>query len=62
MKILKALSDHRGKLHYAVGGIVLLMITIGVVLPSTLRVKQETTIDANPATIFALLNDFGQIN
>ena len=61
MNILQDLTARQRRLLYAVGGTVLLIATVGVLLPSTLRVDQEITIDANAATIYALLNDFEQI-
>ncbi|MGH8193874.1 MAG: SRPBCC family protein [Woeseiaceae bacterium] len=45
------------KILYGIGAIVLLVIAIGVFLPSTGHVERETTIDAHPATVFALVND-----
>lgn len=49
--------------HYwrGIGGAVLLLILIGIVLPGRVRIEREITIDARPATIFALLNDFRQM-
>jgi len=44
-----------------IGGFVLLLILIGVAMPSRVHIEREQTIDAHPATIFALLNDFRQM-
>ena len=45
-----------------VGGITLLLIVIGILLPSRAVVEREIVIDAHAATVFALLNDFRQVN
>jgi len=45
-----------------IGGTLLGLVVIGILLPSPARVVREAVIDAHPATIFALLNDFRQIN
>ncbi len=44
------------------GGVILGIVVIGFLLPSRVQVEREATIDANPATVFSLLNDFQQIN
>ncbi len=44
------------------GGFALLLIVIGLMLPSRAYIEREIEIDAHAATIFALLNDFRQIN
>jgi effector-binding domain-containing protein len=44
-----------------VGGFVLLLILIGIAIPSRVHIEREQMIDAHPATIFALLNDFRQM-
>jgi len=46
------------KLLYGVGALVALLIIIGLALPRTHRTEVSTEIDAHPATVFALLNDF----
>jgi effector-binding domain-containing protein len=46
------------KLVYGVGALVALLIIIGFALPRSNRVQVEIEIDAHPATIFALVNDF----
>jgi effector-binding domain-containing protein len=43
---------------YGVGAIVALVIAIAVFLPSKGHVERQVMIDANPATVFALVNDF----
>ncbi len=45
-----------------VGGGALLLIVIGILLPSRAHIEREIVIDAHAATVFALLNDFRQIN
>jgi effector-binding domain-containing protein len=42
--------------------LVLLVILVGLFLPSSAHVERSTTIDAPPATIFALLNGFRSFN
>ena len=46
------------KLLYGVGALIALLIIIGFALPRTHRTEVSTEIDAHPATVFALLNDF----
>ena len=46
------------KLHYGVGALVALLVIIGFALPRAHRTEVSTEIDAQPATVFALLNDF----
>ena len=46
------------KLLYGIGALLLLLIIIGFALPRSHRVAVSQEIDANPATVFALLNDF----
>lgn len=46
------------KLLYAVGGLVVLLIVVGLALPRHARVEGGVRIDAHPATVFALINDF----
>ena len=47
---------------WSCGGILLLLMAVGLVLPSRAIVERDVLIDAHPATVFALLNDFNQIN
>lgn len=46
------------KLVYAIGGLVALLIIVGLALPRHARVVASVEIDARPATVFALVNDF----
>ena len=45
-----------------VGWVTLLLIVVGLLLPSRAHIEREIEIDAHAATVFALLNDFRQIN
>jgi len=49
------------KLLYGVGALIVLLIIIGFALPRTHRTEVSTEIDAHPATVFALLNDFRRL-
>ncbi len=53
-------SDPRNvqKLIYGVGAVIVLLIIIGLVLPRTHSIEVTEEIDAHPATVFALVNDF----
>ena len=51
-----------GKFLYWSGGAVLLVFIVAVFLPSSAHVERSVSIDAHAATIFALLNDFEQVN
>jgi len=44
-----------------VGGFFLFLVLLGIVLPARVHIERELVIDAHPATIFALLNDFRQM-
>lgn len=46
------------KLVYGVGALVALLIIIGLALPRSNRVEVVIEIDAHPATVYALVNDF----
>ena len=46
------------KVIYGIGALFALLIIIGFALPRTSRVEVSIEIDAHPATIFALVNDF----
>jgi hypothetical protein len=46
------------KFLYGIGAFVALLVIIGLALPRHARVEVSTTIDARPATVFALVNDF----
>lgn len=49
------------RLLYGIGALMALLIIIGFALPSTNRVEETTEIDAHPATVFALINDFRRV-
>ncbi|MEN8164575.1 MAG: SRPBCC family protein, partial [Acidobacteriota bacterium] len=42
--------------------LVILAVIVGVLLPSSAHVERSTTIDAPPATVFALVNGFALFN
>ncbi|NQV86963.1 MAG: SRPBCC family protein [Woeseiaceae bacterium] len=46
------------KLIYGIGATLALLIIIGFALPRTNQIAVSTEIDAHPATVFALVNDF----
>ncbi len=46
------------KVIYGMGAFLALLIIIGFALPRTNQVEVSTEIDAHPATVFALVNDF----
>ena len=46
------------KILYGVGALILLLILLGFALPRSHSVEVVQEIDAHPATIFALVNDF----
>ena len=50
------------KFVYSIAALILALAVIGLFLPSRANVERGITIDANPATVFALLNDFHQVN
>ena len=50
------------KLVYAIGGLVAVLIIIGLALPRHARVVASIEIDARPATVFALANDFHRVS
>ena len=50
------------KFVYSIGGVILALAVVGVFLPSQAVVERSTQIDASRATVFALLNDFHQVN
>ena len=49
------------KLLYSVGGLFLVLIVTGLALPRYTSVAVSTTVDAYPATVFALVNDFRRV-
>ena len=50
------------KVAWSCGAILGLVLMVGVLLPSRANVQRDILIDAHAATVFALLNDFRQIN
>ena len=50
------------KILWSAGGILLLFIAVSLLLPSKVIIERDVTIDGHAATIFALLNDFTQVN
>jgi len=46
---------------YSTGTVILALVVVGLALPSVAIVERSTKIDANRATVFALLNDFRQV-
>ena len=49
------------KIAWSAAGGIALLIVIGLTLPSTPHVERQIHIQAPPATVFALVNDFRQI-
>ncbi len=49
------------KLLYGTLGFIALILIIGLTLPRYARVEVTTGIDANPGTVFALINDFRRV-
>jgi effector-binding domain-containing protein len=45
-----------------IGGVIGAFIVVGMILPARVQVEREILIDAYPATVFALVNDFQQFN
>jgi len=50
------------KIAWSAAGGLALFVVIGLTLPSTPHVERQIQIQAPPATVFALVNDFRQIN
>ena len=50
------------KFLYAIGAIVALLIVVGLLLPRHSRVEVSALVDAPPATVFALVNDFRRVD
>lgn len=50
------------KLLRICGAVILVLIVIGIILPSKPSVERDVLIDAHAATVFALLNDFTQVS
>ena len=47
---------------YAIGAVVALLIVVGFLLPRHSRVEVSALVDAPPAIVFALVNDFRRVN
>lgn len=50
------------KFLYSIGALILALAVIGLFLPSRTIVERSIVIDASRSTVFALLNDFHQVN
>jgi effector-binding domain-containing protein len=50
------------KTLYGIGALIVLLIIVGLALPRHARVEVTASIDANPATVFALINDFHRVS
>ena len=50
------------KVLYAIGVAIALFVVIGLALPRELRVEVRSDIEAHPATVFALVNDFRRVS
>ena len=50
------------KFVYSIGALILALALIGIFLPARVLVERSIAIDARQATVFALLNDFHQVN
>jgi effector-binding domain-containing protein len=46
------------RIFYGIVGFIVLLVLVGLALPRHARVQVQVQIDANPATVFALTNDF----
>lgn len=57
----KTLSIAR-KVVYTIAGVLLVLMTVGLFLPATAHIERKIEINAPPAIVFALVNDFRQIN
>lgn len=49
------------KILFAAGALVLLLVIVGVFLPSTGHVQRQASIDAPAATVYTLINDFRRV-
>ena len=47
---------------YVIGALVAVLIVVGLLLPRHSRVEVSTLVDAPPATVFALVNDFRRVD
>lgn len=50
------------KLLYAIGAAIILLAIVGLALPGESRVEVRADVDAHPATVFALINDFRRVS
>ena len=50
------------KFLYVIGAFVAILIVIGLLLPRHTRVEVSALVDAPPATVFALVNDFRRVD
>lgn len=50
------------KFLYVIGAFVALLIVVGLLLPRHSRVEVSALVDASPATVFALVNDFRRVD
>ena len=50
------------RLLYAIGAGIALLVIVGLLLPRETRVEVRADIDAYPATVFALINDFRRVS
>jgi effector-binding domain-containing protein len=50
------------RIVYAILGLVVLAVVVGLALPRRLHVEVTRDIDAHPATVFALVNDFHRVD
>ena len=50
------------KFLYVIGAVVALLIVVGLILPRHSRVEVSTLVDAPPATVYALVNDFRRVD
>jgi effector-binding domain-containing protein len=50
------------KVLFGIAALIVLLVLLGLALPRYARVDVETEIDAHPATVFALVNDFRRIS
>jgi effector-binding domain-containing protein len=62
MKTRIDLSPRARKILAGFAGVLLLLLAIGVFLPSRAHVERSITVDAPPSTVFALVNDLRQVN
>ena len=50
------------RLLYGIASAIVLLIIVGLALPRHGRVEVTTSVDAHPATVFALINDFHRVS